>query len=218
MRTTIIKDEINYLVFGEIYHRFDDPGAKRKAFTILEATIECLNKKGFGSVTLEMVAREGGVSRSAIKHYFSDLDDLSGTAIKYIRLRFQKRVVDAVSKHTTPTAMLAQYIDSCFEWVENQRAHANVWLSFLSQCVRRPTLREINTTAVVIGEERIQRLLKLGQEAGAFSFASPEAAAKAVQSLVMGAMITYASENLADPAEYKAIIKRNCLALAGAAA
>lgn len=211
----MLKDEINYLIFGEIYFRFSDPGARRKAFAILEAAIVCLDRKGFGGVTLEMIAREAGITRPLIKHYFADLDDLCGTAVKYIRLRFQKMVVDEVSNQTTEVLKLVRYIDTCFEWIDKFRSHANVWLSFLSQCVRKPSLRKLNTTAVETGEERIVGLLRLGQKNNVFHFKSVEGTAKALQSLLTGALVTYSSEDLRDAKEYKKAILSHGLQLVG---
>lgn len=212
----ILKDELNYLIFGELYLRFDDPGAKRKAFNILESTIQCLERKGFGNVTLEMIAREAGVTRPLLKHYFEDLNELTMTAIKYIRLRFQKLVTDAMSQQKTPEGMLKSYVDSCFHWVDNTRTHANVWLSFLSLCAKKPSYRLVNTSAVEIGEDRIKKLLQNGQATGVFHFENVEDTAKSIQVFITGALITYGSDTTRSEESFKTMIRVQCLSLAGA--
>jgi|GEM_PF-5081548 len=88
----LLKDEINYIIFNEIYFRFTQPKAKRKAFTILETCVRCLSRKSFEEVTLQIIATEAGVSRPLIKYYFTDLASLLETVVKYIRLKFQNYV------------------------------------------------------------------------------------------------------------------------------
>lgn len=210
----LIKDELRYLLFSEIYFKTESPKAKRKAFALLETAIECLEKNGFERFSLEMVAREASVSRATIRHYYNDSATLRDTAIKYLRLLFQKMVIDRVTKETRPDKMLSAYIDACFDWVDHFRRHANVWLSFLNFCTKRAKFRALNTEAVEVGHERIASLLAVGKSQDLFHHKDSAATAKIIQVLITGAMIVFASEDFKDRNLFRHQVRDHCLELA----
>src|SRR5258708_1270912 len=100
-----------------------------------------------------MIAREAGVTRPLLRHYFEDAADLELTSLKYIRLVFQKLAVQAVSDKSLADQALAAYVDSCFYWVDNFESHAKVWMAFLQLCSRRKAFRDLNSAVVEVGEE-----------------------------------------------------------------
>ena len=216
VRQKFLKDDLNYLIFAEIYQRIESPRGNRKAFQILEAALKCLAKKGFEALTLEMVAREAGISRPMVNRYFKNLDELRELSIKYVRLLFQKMAVDAVAKETRHDKMLKQYVSACFQWLAVSKTHALVWFAFLHQCMRRPKDRALNTEAVRVGEERIQSLLMAGKAAGVFRHDDSERVAKQLQIVITGALLSVMSENYEDLKSLAALIESQCLALAGA--
>ena len=210
-----IKDDLRYLLFSEIYFQNLDPRAGHRAFDILEAAIVCFARKGLDEVTMPMVAREAKVTRQLVAHYFKDMKTLQQTAIKYIRFLFQKLVVDAFDQHQSADKMLGAYIEACFDWVETYKVHAQVWFFFLFKCGHHKQSRELNTTAVEIGEERIQSLLQTGKEQGLFKFSDARITTKFVQTIITGALLTRFAENLASPKSYREMIVRECLTKVG---
>lgn len=208
--------DFKYLVFSEIYERYDDAKAKRKAFAIVEAAIACYARKGFTSITLDSVAREAGVSRSLVRHYFKDANSLRDTSFKYIRYLFQKMVVEQISKESRPDQALEIYVQSCFEWVDRFRRHSIVWWIYLLKCASDSTLREVHTVATQVGADRISHLLDLGVTLGLFSVNEDlGVVAKNIQTLISGSISVYTSEDLADPKTYRDQIVKCCLAMAG---
>lgn len=214
-RLKVYEFELRQLIFAEIDLRYSEPKAQRKAWDIMEAAIKVLAANGFEGVTLEMIARKAGVTRPAIKHYFKNIDELLETTTRYVRLLFQKMAVEAMIKGKRPDEMIGNYIDACFLWVEEIRPHALTWLGFLLECSRTKSWREVNTAAVRTGEERLQALLDKGKEVGVFKFDDAVVSAKMVQSLITGAMITYAAENLDDPKKYAADVRSAALKILG---
>lgn len=216
MSSKLLKADLKYLVFSEIYTRLEEPKARRKAFMLLESAIQCFARKGFDGVTLEMIAREAGVTRPLLKHYFENLNDIELCVLKYIRLIFQKIAVDAMSKATEPKQMLSEYVKSCIYWVENYRTHSLVWLSFLHRCGRNPKHAELNTLAVKTGEERIATLLDEGKKQGVFQFENSQEVAVLIQLLITGTLIKLVSEEVGDTALLKKLLPAHCLQFAGA--
>jgi AcrR family transcriptional regulator len=214
MADKLIKDrdqELRRLIFSEIYLRYSEPKTLRRAQVIMEAAIQCIGKRGIRQVTIQMVAREAGVTRPLIKYYFADLNELLQLSIRYIRLLFQKLAIGAMTKSKRPDEMLAHYVDSCFFWVENFKIHSRAWLDFLHLCMHSKSARETNTQAVQTGEGRIAALLEKGRDEGVFQFSDAALAAKLVQTIITGGLMTYVSENLDHPEAYAREIRESCL-------
>jgi AcrR family transcriptional regulator len=212
----IIKDDVRYLLFSEIYLRYDEPKTKRKAYSLLEAAIQCFDKKGFEDTTMEMIAREAGVTRPLLRHYFKDTRDLRETALKYMRLILQRVAVEAMLKSERPDEMLHLYLEACFTWARTYKVHRRVWLGFLASCGRRTSDRELNTQAVNTGTDRIVQLLKAGKDAGLFQFEDEHIAARLIQITILGALVTTTSENIDETEPLERAVIRQCLAIAGA--
>jgi AcrR family transcriptional regulator len=162
-----------------------------------------------------MVAREAGVTRPLLNHYFKNANDVKQTALKYVRLLFQKLAVDSLSRAVDPEERLAAYVEACFYWAQNFRRHSLVWMSFLIQCAHSEPLRQLNSSASAVGEERIFNLILEGQKAGRFSDGNATENARLIQILICGALVVFGSEDIAEPREYIRSIQRACLKLAG---
>ncbi len=198
------KIDIKHVVFQEIYTRMEDPKGQRKALLLLEAAIGCFARKGLDGVTAEMVAREAGVSRTLLHHYFENMDELRMACLKYIRVLFQKSAITALDERKDCRTQLQDYVESCFRWVETFRPHALVWQAFLQHCGTRKASREMNTLATSTGQDRISALLEKGVAVGEFQIQDVELTAKIIQTIVTGSLIVLVSENLENEAAYKA--------------
>lgn len=210
-----IQDHVRYLLFSEIYLRYNQPKAKRKAFTILEAAIHCFEKKGFENVTLKAIAREVGSTPPLLKHYFTGLDEIRELSLKYIRLVGQKIVVDAIGDANTPAEMLRRYLHGHVYWSQHFKAHIRVWLRFLSYCSVHTVDREMNTMAVSVGKKRIEELLAEGRNLGQFKHQNDQATAKLLQTLMLGWLMSLVTENIADADQFSEEVIHHCLLLVG---
>lgn len=215
-RLKITELDLQRIVFSEVYQRFSEPKAQRKAFDIMESAIKCIAKMGFDKVTLTMIARESGVTRPLLKYYFNNIDEILEFSIKYIRLLFQRKAVNSMTSVSNPKEMLLKYIDSCFKWINEDRSHAIVWLAFLHRAATSKKARELNTKAVIAGEERILSLIEFGQQLGEFQCNELEFNSKALQIMITGALISSLSENPRDTINYHQQVKVSCLRLLGA--
>lgn len=212
----LIKDSIKYLLFSEIYLRYKEPKAKRRAFSILEAAITCFDRKGFENVTLKSIAREAAVSAPLLRHYFTDLKEIRETSLKYIRLLAQKFVVNSIGTEQRPDHMLKKYLQAHYSWSSSFKSHIRVWLSFLSISSKDATARELNTLSVLAGNNRISELLASGREVGCFTHSEDRKTALIMQALLLGWLISLATEVIKDPDGYTKEVIRQCLSLVGA--
>lgn len=210
----IVKDNLRYLAFTEIYQKTSVPKAQRKAFFLIEAMIYCLSRKGFSRISLAMVARQAGVSKPLLRHYFTNLDEMLVVAIKYIRLHFQQIAIDAISKQKQPDQMIEAYLNSCFHWVKEFSDNSRVWLAFLHLCSHQKKFRELNTLAVQAGEDRIESMIYAGIQTGFFNTSDARAAAKNLQVFITGALVSYVSEDLVDRKAFQESVCKHCLQIA----
>jgi AcrR family transcriptional regulator len=214
MHSQIIVDDLNFILFAKEYVRFSEIKAQQKAFIIIERAIQCFAKKGFEQVTLEMIAREVGVSRTSIKYYFKDLEEIILFSLKHIRVSAQKVAVKALEGEQNPREMLAKYVFACLQWAQSHRTHAMVWLSFIHRCGRDKKYRNLNTESVQVGTSRIQSILNLGQAAQIFQCTDSLESARLIQITITGALCTLASENLNNESEFVSMIVQQCLKVA----
>lgn len=215
VKAKILRDDLRYIIFTEVFQRFNEPKKNRRAFSILEVAIDCFDRKGFANVTFVMVAREAGMTRQALGRYFKNIDDLREVSLKYIRILGQKMALDLIGNKKDPVELFSGYVSVHFTWAKVYRSHARVWLSFLSSCAQKKSDRRLNTLAVIAGHERIVQLIEKGKRSGVFQCADSLMAAKAVQTLLTGWTMSLITEDLADEAKTTQVIIQNCLRTVG---
>ncbi len=208
--------DLQRLVFSEVYQRYSEPKAQRQAFEIMEAAIRCLAKTGFDQITLAMIARDAEVTRPLLKYYFADLAEITNSSIKYIRLVFQKRVVDSIKTNSNASDCLVRYIDAHFQWVADNRRLATVWLAFLHRASGSKHSRALNTVAVEAGTDRIHAIIEQGINSKLFFCNNIESTARAVQTLVTGALIHVLTDEITNLKIYNQQIRMAALNLVGA--
>lgn len=214
MRKLLITNNLTYLVFSEIYLRYTEPKSRRKAFTILEAAIACYDRRGFDSVTYKMIAREVGMTTPALRHYFSDLNEIREYSIKYIHMIAQKLVVDSMANAKNPAEMLKKYLQGHLLWSKNFKRHLCVWISFITFSSRHKKERALNTEAVLNGAYRISDILSQGRLAGDFHHKDDFLTARLMQTIILGWLTTLVTEDIEDPTPYTQAVVNQCFSLA----
>ncbi len=189
-----LKDDMNFVLFSEIYYRYSSPKAKREALNILNGAIELFARKGFQTTTLSMVAKRYGSSTTKVLYYFGSLEELRLSAIKYTRYLFQSYVVEQMEKGATPRDKFLIYFECCLTWPRYFGNHTSLWVSFLHLCTLDDKLKAINTAAVIVGSDRLTELIRAGKQMGEFACDDEKQSARMIQSLLTGLLLSNASE------------------------
>ncbi len=219
VQAKIIKDDIRYLLFADIYTKYSEPKTRRKAFAILESAIATFDKKGFENVTLTMIARESGVTRQLLNHYFESLNELRALALKYIRVIGQRIVVNAIPTDAPADQMLKGYFEAHQFWARNYKVHLRVWLGFLNSCAKNKSDREMNIVSVAAGTNRLEELLKAGKASGIFTVPDAREAARLIQTLMLGWLVSSLTEDDGiNSSQLETSVVKECLRIAGAKA
>lgn len=168
-------------------------GEKTRERMIL-ASIGVVANQGIDKLTFEALAKECGVTRQLVKHYFPEKSDLVRCFSEHIRRQFQALAVGMLKEHTQPKEMLDSYVRSTFFWLREFPDHARAWNFFLCYCSTNTDFRRINAEYVAIGHSRIEALLKFGIAAGQFHPGETSKRARAIQLLITAGLVSESTE------------------------
>lgn len=154
-----LRDDFQYLIFSEIYQSLGTRKQSRVAFQILEATIDCIAKKGSSNLTMKAVERSSGVTSSKICYYFKNLETLKVISVKYIRILYQTYVIESLESVENLEQAFEVYFESCLTWPRYFPKHSSVWIAFLHSASLNDSSRAINSEAVSVGLKRLEALV-----------------------------------------------------------
>ncbi|MFB6672104.1 TetR/AcrR family transcriptional regulator [Streptomyces sp. NPDC056390] len=77
---------------------------------IIEATTRCLRRHGLAGATLERIAEESGMSRSHIRHYIGNREDLLLAVVRHLHERYDQAFAASVDE-AAQEAKLAAVMD-----------------------------------------------------------------------------------------------------------
>lgn len=205
------KPDPRFHILSELFP-FAPTRAQRTVFNIVEGAIKSYGTHGIEGATYDRIAKSAKVSRALVQHYFKDRENLFELAVKVIRLRFQELVVKAMSEHTSPEKQLKAYLESNLTWAETLPLHTHVWILFYFNCAIEKKWKLLNTELSKIGQQRLEALIRAGNQTGAFKCKKPAEAAKQIQILLTGALIVYGTEELPQGAQaYWRTVVADCL-------
>lgn len=96
---------------------------------LLEAALELIAERGYGSVTIEALASRVGVTRPVVYAVFDNLDDLLATLLDRYDERTLAQVTEALQADGAAPGELIR--DSMRGWLESIRANPDAWRAIL---------------------------------------------------------------------------------------
>lgn len=168
--------------------------SQRTQLKIIESAIKLFVRNGFYETTHDQIAKASKVSRPLVLHYFPARSDLFEFCIRYIRVDMQSVAVNRLAKGKNAAEMLRLYVLSTFEWLNDKRPHAILWLLFYYRAAVEPQYLQLNTELVQMGERRIEQMLRLGVEQKIWKIAAVESTAKAIQNTITGYLVGQLTE------------------------
>lgn len=209
------KEDLKFVAYSYLFPEMEKPRNQRRSLELLEGAIKVYAKHGAEGATDDLIAKASGVSRPLIFRYFKDREELFSSATKYVRVNFQHYNIAALEKEKTAEGMLQAYIKAVLSWIEDYPDHAKVLIYFLYTCSLKKSERRVNTEFNEAGQQRIAAILKQGVKEGSWQCSDPAGSAKMILTVVIGAMVTWATEELpVAKSEYQKSVLKTCLALA----
>ncbi|MER5625247.1 TetR/AcrR family transcriptional regulator [Streptosporangium sp. NPDC002544] len=158
---------------------------------IVTGAISTIAANGLAHSSLAKIAADVGVSRGVISYHFSGRDELIEQVINALFVetnRFVKARVDAVED---AAAKLRAYIEASFEFMIDNRdnfvALVDIWGSFGSPEAKQ----RFNATMYDPCRRHVERLLRQGQDSGAFRAFDPSTLATTIQGAIDGVMLQW---------------------------
>lgn len=209
----LLKKDIKYVLFSEIYDKFSEPKTKRKAFLILENTVGLIDKRGFENITFIMIARESGISTPTLRYYFKNIEEIKDLAIKYVYTVAQKIVITHMKPAKSSEERLRLYLEGHYLWVYNAKVYYRVWLNFVSNSARNKKFKEMNTRATLVGTDRIVDMLSSGRSASKLSDEEIYIKARFLQTFILGWLSACTSQEIVDTRKFSEQMISECLKL-----
>lgn len=213
----MLKKDINYILFSELYHRLDQPKARRKAYYILEVAIDCFAKHGLDKTSLSTISRISAIKKTTLLYYFQSFEELKIFTMKYLRLLYQRHVVSELEKADRKDFkdLFFRYWNACFSWPKHHPKHSAVWVAFLQKSITDNKIAAINTEAVDQGLERLQEIIKVSDPKKQKSKERLEQLSLVIHTIITGQILCEATERRANIIERRHILKLECFILLG---
>lgn len=133
--------------------------AERTAATrkrLLDATIACLNERGYAGTSTTLIAERAGVSRGAQLHHFPSKAELVLAAIEHVFQRHRhefRRAILAVSDHDDRVTAAIELLWKAVSEAETR----HTWIELVVGTRTDPVLREkVQQTARQLGQEMLE--------------------------------------------------------------
>ncbi len=149
---------------------------------IMDAAVVCFSKNGYKKTTLEDIAGELGISASSMYAYTQSKRDLYEQAVRYVLLRWQNRVRQAVAAASTPRDRLLTLMRTALLYLGGDADFCALLKNDPSIFPMFPAVdpyEEINGASVTM----LERILAEGVESGDFRAMDTRAAAEVVFSI-----------------------------------
>ncbi len=158
------------------------PADRRES--IVAATLEVMQRRGIGGVTVRDVAAVLGVSSGLIHHYYASMDDLVAEAFERTARADLAETVAAVSAGGSPLDRLRLFFDTYAR--SDGDAGMQIWLDAWAEAARRPALQRTSRRLNEEWQALLSTVIRDGCAEGSMTAVDAEAAAWRLLSLLDG--------------------------------
>jgi AcrR family transcriptional regulator len=134
---------------------------------VLTATWELIAELGPGRVRIIDIAERVGSSTGTIHYYFDTKEDLLDAAFRFAVADSRRRSEEALAGHTDPWTRLVALLEAHMPRDGRQKEWL-IWLQLWAEASVRPELRSLNQEDYGLWIDRVEDIVRDGQERGAF--------------------------------------------------
>ena len=163
--------------------------ARRKQ--IIEAALQTIAEQGYTQASFAKIAEGLGITKGLIAYHFNGKHDLITSAIHTILNRQGLYIKEHVGAHPKASDKLQAYIESSFEYIEQNRPHfvalVDLWGSFTSAEEKS----SFSETAYDPCRAHLRKIFRIGQEQGEFVALDEQMMASVIQGAIDGIMLQW---------------------------
>ncbi|WP_041072093.1 TetR/AcrR family transcriptional regulator [Bacillus sp. OxB-1] len=122
---------------------------------IAEAMWRVILDKGMEGATVRNIAEEAGLSLGALRHYFSNQDDLLVYAMTLVQERATARIGSVVTRDLPPKEMVLAVLLEIVPVNVETRAEMEVWFAFMAHVRHRKDTLAIPEDMILEGVQKL---------------------------------------------------------------
>lgn len=112
-----------------------------RATAILEASVRCLARDGFGLTSLQRVADEAGLTKRAVIYYYDSREGLFSHVVQHIGGRFIEQLEDALRDLVEPADMVDRGFATIWATITTDRALLAAWFGLQAESITNAEFR-----------------------------------------------------------------------------
>jgi len=126
---------------------------------IAKAMWRVILEKGMEGATVRNIAEEAGLSLGALRHYFSNQDDLLVYAMTLVQERATERIVSVVQQDLPPKEKVMAVLLEIVPVNEETLAEMEVWFAFMAYVKHRRDELDVPNDGIFEGVQKVMTFL-----------------------------------------------------------
>ena len=135
---------------------------------IMNSALFCLANYGDKATTFQSIASRAGVSPASVVNYFKTREQIYPRVLDYVITAARRDTVEATQKPQDPAKRLSAYFKVSVEFFRSAPERAKIYLLMYHFASFSPTYTRICTEIKEVAIDRIDSILKDGEENGVF--------------------------------------------------
>ena len=154
---------------------------------LIEATIDCIAKRGFSDLTLAQVAEAARLSVGIVNFYFKSKDVLLIATLKHLVEDYRRQIDESVAKAgPSPTAQINAMLYVDFHRTVANRKQVTVWYAFWGETRWRPEFLRICSELSAAFQTGMAELFRRIIADGGYADIDPELVARGYNAMIDG--------------------------------
>src|SRR5690625_2154356 len=150
---------------------------------ILRVAAKLFANKGYHSVSMNNIARNVGLSKTSLYHYFDRKEEILGSIVVATVQKLSEHVEQAIRAHQSPDAQLVAFMEAHADFFEKHQSAFQVLLTRTAN-LRDPSMRDVPVEWRANYQNTIRNIIRDGVNQGLFRAENPDAVVRAVISSV----------------------------------
>ncbi|HOM11618.1 MAG TPA: TetR/AcrR family transcriptional regulator [Spirochaetota bacterium] len=158
---------------------------------IITAAYEAISAKGYNNFTLDDIAKNAGLSKGGVLHYFKSKEDILIYLLEQIYIIIKKNINKRAAKYRTPERRMRAIVIAFIVTAKRHPAFYTVLVDFWAQIPINERVKHINTDIYKQLCDEIVKVIEDGIHQGVFKPVDARLAAHAIVAMVMNVAIQW---------------------------
>jgi AcrR family transcriptional regulator len=142
--------------------------AKARQMQIIQAAMQCFQRKGYENTTIDDIAAEYGLSKGSIYWYYSSKKDILLAVFNHMISQLFAEYMSLVSSHISPRQKLVQMVHLMAQMLLRNYESYRPFMVLMSVAYEDDELRNMSAGLYEQAEQLMAEILRQGEKAGEF--------------------------------------------------